>query len=159
MDTYSARKLAALIRQGRVASLGTLRDGAPLVSLVVFSAAEDFSEFYVHVSRLAQHTQDIMNDPRVSLMIAESESGVADAQTLARVSMRGNAVAVVRADTRFETIKQQYLQKFPASEQNFDLGDFSLYGIVPQGARFVAGFGKILNLTPANFAEAAAIRE
>lgn len=156
MDANSARKMAALVRAGRVAALGTLRDGAPLVSQVIYSVADDFSAFYIHVSRLAQHTQDILHDPRVSLMIAEPDNAAVDPQTLARLSVRGDAVAIPAQDERYEAIKRRYLQKFPAAAQNFELGDFLLYCIEPQSGRFVGGFGRIFTLTPVNFLAAAA---
>lgn len=70
MDANSEQILIRLLREQRVAALGTLRDGDPLVSQVLFATAQDFSIFIMHISRLAQHTQDILNDPRVSLMIA-----------------------------------------------------------------------------------------
>ena len=60
----------------RVAAPGTLRDGAPFVSLVPFVVVLDaMVSFYIHISRLAQHTQDILADPRVGLMIAETYGG------------------------------------------------------------------------------------
>lgn len=149
------RKLAGLIRGHRVAALGTLRDGGPLVTLVVYTYADDFSEFYLHASRLAYHTQDILRDPRVSLMIAESDAQTDDPQTLARVSIRGETLAIASDDPQHEPIKRRYLQKFPAAAQNFELGDFALYRIAPQNARFVAGLGKIFNLTASQFTEAA----
>ncbi|MEW6403303.1 MAG: pyridoxamine 5'-phosphate oxidase family protein, partial [Chloroflexota bacterium] len=65
MDAASENLLARVIRETRVASLGTLRDGAPLVSLVAYVVAPDFSAFYIHVSRLAQHTVDMQKDKHI----------------------------------------------------------------------------------------------
>ena len=45
MDQVSQEKLARILRQQRVSSLGTLREGGPLVSMVLFSPAADFSAF------------------------------------------------------------------------------------------------------------------
>jgi len=95
---------------------------------------------------LAYHTQDIRQDPRVSLMIAEADSGNRDPQMLARVSLRGEAVAMTAADNDYEAARESYLQRFPQSRQTFMLGDFSLYRIQPQAIRYIAGFGKIFNL-------------
>ncbi len=50
-------------------TLGTLHDGEPNLAMVAYSFAEDFSTFYIHVSRLGKHTTDMENDPRVSLLI------------------------------------------------------------------------------------------
>jgi heme iron utilization protein len=149
MDQESLSELARLLRTERVAALGTLRQGAPVVSMVLYAPARDFSELYLHVSRLAFHTQNILVDPRVSLMVRESDSpSVADPQMLARVSIQGEARPV--DDSDYEEAKQLYLSRFPEAAQNFTLGDFSLFGIVPRTARFVAGFGRIFNLTGAD---------
>ena len=53
MDAETSAALARLLRTERIAAFGTLRDGAPLVSLVSFLAAPDFSAFTLRVSRLA----------------------------------------------------------------------------------------------------------
>ncbi len=92
MDADTGRSLAGLIRKERVAHLGTLRGGAPLVSMTLFMAGQDLTAFYVHVSRLAWHTQDMLQDPRVALSIAETDDGRPDPFTLMRVSIRGEAL-------------------------------------------------------------------
>ena len=89
MDLESQISLARLIRGQRIASLGTLRQGAPFVSMVLYAVSPDFSEFYIHVSRLAHHTQDLLQDARVSLMITETDREDVDPQVLARVSLLG----------------------------------------------------------------------
>lgn len=156
MDSIDLQSFARLIRTQRVAAFGTLRDGGPLVSMILYAAANDFAAFYIHASRLAQHTQDMLKDPRVSLMIAETDTGSQDPQTLARVSIRGEAVVVPPTAEEYEDAKSVYLQKFPEAAFNFTLGDFSIYKIEPRTARFVAGFGKIFNLTLDDFKQAAA---
>jgi hypothetical protein len=155
IDSDSLHTLARLIRTQRIAAFGTLRDGAPLVSMILYAVSSNFAQFYVHASRLALHTQDILKDPRVSLMIAETDTGEKDPQTLARVSIRGEAVAVPSTDLEYEEAKAVYLEKFPEAAFNFTLGDFAIYKIVPRTARYVAGFGKIFNLTAEDFKQAA----
>ena len=154
MDAPSLQALAALLRSQRLAALGTLRDGAPFVSMVLYAGARDLSAFYLHLSRLAVHTRAIQTDPRVGLMIAQADPGTGDPQTLARVSIQGEAVVVPKGAPEFASAKALYLARFPDSERNFDLGDFEIYRIVPQAARFVADFGKIYNLTLEDFRQA-----
>lgn len=157
MDAQSQQTLARLIRTQRIAALGTLRDGGPLVSLILYAVSPDFSAFYIHASRLAQHTQDILQDARVSLMIAETDTGVPDPQTLARVSIRGEAVEVPSSGVAYAEARSLYLTKFPQAAFNFGLGDFALYYIQPRRARYMAGFGQIFNLTLADFKQAAPV--
>src|SRR5690349_22861833 len=101
MDELSERTLAGLIRETRVAALGTLHDGEPNLAMVAYAFADDFSAFYIHVSRLGKHTTDMEADPRVSLLIAETDDGRADPQTLARVSLRGVAQVLLREDLTY----------------------------------------------------------
>jgi len=155
MDVASRQLLARLIRAQRVAALGTLREGAPLVSLVLYAASPDFLSFYIHVSRLAQHTQGIMQDPRVGLMVAEADSGEKNPQLLARLSIRGEAEEVAASAADYGEVKAGYLGKFPEAAFNFGLSDFCLYRLRTQGARFVGGFGRIFDLAPEDLRRAA----
>ena len=147
MDDDSAMTLARLIRSQRIAALGTLRQGAPLVSMVLHLPAPDFSAFFVHVSRLAWHTQDMLADARVSLSIAATDDGTRNPQTLERVSIRGESVPIANDAPAHASLKAEWLQRFPESAINFELADFQFFRITPTDARFVAGFGRIHNLS------------
>ncbi len=138
MDVQSEKLLAHLIRNTRIAALGTLRDEAPHVSMVAFVTVDDFSEFYIHVSRLAQHTMDMQKNKRISLLIAETDDGRVDPQTLARVSIRGTAVSMQNGEPGYTRIKNLYIERFPESEPLFKLADFGLWRIKPKGGRFIA---------------------
>ena len=142
MDTPTLEKLAHLIAGQRIGALGTLREGAPFVSMIPFVPSRDFSRFFIHASRLAYHTQDFLNDPRVSLLITETDRSAVGPQTLARLTVRGSITAVNEGDAEYETARELYLKRFPDSAMTFGLGDFALYGIRPETARFVAGFGR-----------------
>ncbi len=156
MDLKSEKLLIHVLNHARVAALGTLRDGAPQVSMVPFVSAENLSEFYVHVSRLAQHTFDMQKDKRVGLLISEVDDGRADPQTLARISIRGSAEFMPAGEPGYTPVKVLYLKRFPESKPLFDLEDFGLWRIVPKGARYIAGFARAFNLTPDALQNAAA---
>ena len=157
MDTASLIKLVGLLKKQQLASLGTLRNGQPFVSMVLFAVADDFSAFYIHTSKLAFHTQDFLKNPVVSLMIMEAASANPDPQQLARISLSGTVSAVNAEDDDFGRAQLLYLTKFPQSEPLFGFTDFSLYRITPENARYVAGFGKAFNLTLASLREAARV--
>jgi putative heme iron utilization protein len=157
MELRSQLALTHLIRTQRTAALGTLYEGAPLVSLVLYLPNADFTAFYLHLSRLAQHTQAILHEPQVSLMIAEPDTGQQDPQTLARVSLQGVASLLPPTDDDYETVRAAYLQHFPTSAMTVSLGDFAFYRIEPQRGRFVASFGQIFNLTKESLQAAALV--
>jgi putative heme iron utilization protein len=143
MDRDTSLLLRDLLLAQRIAHLGTLRNGAPMVSMTLFMPEKDFSAFYVHVSRLAWHTQDMAHDPRVALSIAETDDRRADPFTLMRVTIRGEAAQLEDGP------KDAWLARFPEQAINFELADFSFWKITPRDARFVAGFGRIHNLSAA----------
>jgi hypothetical protein len=115
-----------------------------MASMTLFMPERDFSAFYVHVSRLAWHTQDMLQDARIALSIAETDDGRADPFTLMRVTVRGEALQIQPTP---EELKSRWLQRFPEQAINFELADFSFWKITPRDARFVAGFGRIHNIS------------
>ncbi|HEY8252061.1 MAG TPA: pyridoxamine 5'-phosphate oxidase family protein [Burkholderiales bacterium] len=146
MDAESALLLRNLVAKERVAHLATLRNEAPMASMTLYLPEADFSAFYVHVSRLAWHTQDMAQDARVALSIAETDDRRADPFTLMRVTVRGGALQIQGEN---DELKRRWLERFPAQAINFELADFSFWKITPRDARFVAGFGRIHNLSAA----------
>ena len=153
MDAETRAALARLLRAERIAHLGTLRSGSPLVSMTLYMAVGDFSAFHVHVSRLAWHTQDMQHDGRVALSIAETDDRRQDPFTLMRVSIRGDAVPIANEAPDFRALKAAWLERFPAQAINFELADFSFWRITPRDARFVAGFGRIHNISAAELTQ------
>jgi putative heme iron utilization protein len=151
MDAETSRLLAGLLRRERIAHLATLRSRAPMASMTLFLAAEDFSAFHVHVSRLAWHTQDMLQDARVALSVAQTDDGREDPFTLMRVAIRGEALQIEDRGG----LKERWLARFPAQAVNFELPDFSFWRIAPRDARFVAGFGRIHNLSAVQLMQAA----
>ena len=141
MDAETAALLKNLLAKERTAHLATLRGRAPMASMTLFMPERDFSAFYVHVSRLAWHTQDMMQDARVALSVSETDDGRADPFTLMRVTVRGEALQLEQGP------KDAWLARFPEQAINFTLADFSFWKITPLDARFVAGFGRIHNIS------------
>jgi heme iron utilization protein len=152
VDSQTSLLLKGLILKERLAHLGTLRNAAPMVSMTLFMPEHDFSAFYVHVSRLAWHTQDMLQDARVALSVAETDDRRADPFTLMRVTIRGDALNLPNEGPEFSRLKTRWLERFPAQAVNFELADFSFWKIAPRDARFVAGFGAIHNLSAQDLA-------
>lgn len=148
MDSASEQTLAHLIRDTRLAALGTIHDGEPNLAMMAVAFENDFSAFYIHVSKLGKHTGDMENNPRVSLLLIEADDHRPDPQTLARVAIQGTATIIPREDSDYARVRTLYLKRFPEAEQLFSLGDFNLWRITPKSGRFVAGFGRAFNLVP-----------
>ncbi len=130
-----------------VAALGTLHQGAPFVSMVPVVPAPDGSGVLIHVSRLAQHTRDLLADGRMSLLFM---APLVDQEPLAlpRVTLTGQAE--VLEDAARDAAAEAYLTRFPQAEMTLGLGDFTFFRLRPESGRLVAGFGRAHSLTGAD---------
>jgi hypothetical protein len=141
-DAKSAAK--RLIREARSGALATLMMGSgdPYCSLVNVATAADGAPLLL-ISRLAVHTRNILADARVSLMLDERKEG--DPLQGARVMLLGTAAKTESADAR-----RRYLVRQPEAEKFAGFADFAFYEIRLKGAHLVAGFGRIVDIAPAD---------
>jgi len=132
------------MREGRSGALATLLTGSgdPYCSLVNVATAADGAPLLL-ISQLAVHTKNILADARVSLMLDERKEG--DPLQGARVMLMGSA-----AITSDDNARRRYLARQPEAEMFADFGDFAFYEIKLKGAHLVAGFGRIVDLKPAD---------
>ena len=154
MNAEQSAQLRELLTGRVTAALGTLHAGAPYVSLVPFALLSDIPAFVIHVSRLAAHTQDMLTEPRVSLLISAGEQPGVSALALPRITLLGTARPLAHDAPEYPAARQAYMARFPDAAAMFNLGDFSLFLIVPSEARWIAGFAQARTLTPAALARA-----
>lgn len=147
-DFNASRLARSLLRRSRQGALATLMAGSgdPYCSLVNVASHADGSPILL-ISRLALHTKNILADNRVSLMLDERAAG--DPLEGARIMLAGRAEEA--ADELADVLRRRYLNAHPSAEAFVDFGDFSFFRIVPSGAHLVAGFGRIIDLQPAQF--------
>jgi len=150
---HSTARAAELARRCRVAALGTLRDGAPSVSMVPYAIIEDPLAFIVLVSTLSAHTKEMLADGNVGLLIMEPETDTRPAHTLARFSMQGKAHCIAQDNPRFAAARAAYNARFPDMVGLFELNDFTLFAIVPSEVRVIAGFAQAASITPESLAK------
>jgi len=148
------QRLRELIESQVVASLGTLHDGEPFVSMVPYALLPDGAGFVIHVSALAAHTKDMLANPAVSLMIMAGPQADVPPQAVARVTIQGDAIRIPGDAPIHEAAKAIYLERFPQSAQTFALGDFALFAIRPRQARYVGGFAQAKTITAEGLARA-----
>jgi putative heme iron utilization protein len=156
MDESDRRTLISLVRDRSLAALGTIVEGGPLVSMVLYASEPDLSCLYLHVSRIAQHTRGLLSQSPVSLLICEPDRASRNPQTLARVSIQGLAEPLQEGSPAFQNARSLYVAVHPTAAINFTLPGFFLLGVRPESARFIAGFGKIFDLDREAWARLAA---
>jgi putative heme iron utilization protein len=139
-------KIAAkkILREARSGALATLMAGSgdPYCSLINVATSADGSPLLL-LSRLAIHTRNLLADPRVSVMLDERKEG--DPLQGARIMLMGRI-----ALTQDENDRRRYLAR--QSEANMFVGfaDFAFYHVAVSGAHLVAGFGRIVDLSPSD---------
>jgi heme oxygenase (biliverdin-IX-beta and delta-forming) len=159
-DFNAARVAKSLLRRSRQGALATLMAGSgdPYCSLVNVASHPDGSPILL-ISRLALHTKNILGDSRVSLMLDERASG--DPLEGSRIMLAGRAEEAGGDDAAI--LRGRYLNAHPSAEAFVNFKDFSFFRIRSSGAHLVAGFGRIVDLKPAQFltdiSEAAALLE
>ena len=153
MDDESRDALQQLLSSYSVAALATVSETGPAVSMVPYAAASDGSAIYIHVSRLARHTGEMLDDPRVALMIMEPESAGSSSLALARLSIEGEARELAHDSAEYMSARAAYVGRHPQSEMMFGFADFSLFAITPAGGRFVGGFARAHDISPEELAQ------
>jgi len=145
-DFEPAKAVRVLLRRSRQGALATLMVGSgdPYCSLVNVASHPDGSLILL-ISRLAIHTKNLLADARVSLMLDERAEG--DPLEGSRIMLSGRAEEV----SDRETVRHRYLSAHPTAEVFVDFKDFSFFSIRPTGSHLVAGFGRIVDLKPAQF--------
>jgi putative heme iron utilization protein len=159
-DFDAARLARSLLRRSRQGALATLVTGSgdPYCSLVNVASHPDGSPILL-ISRLALHTQNLLGDARISLMLDERAEG--DPLEGSRIMLAGRAEQASGDDVAM--LRRRYLNAHPSAEAFVNFKDFSFFRIRPSGAHLVAGFGRIVDLKPEQFltdiSDAAALLE
>lgn len=131
-----------LLREGRSGALATLMpvSGDPYCSLVNVATSVDGAPLLL-LSKLALHTKNLFADRRVSLMLDERKEG--DPLEGARVMLMGTCAADSDSATA-----SSYLRRHPEAEMFAGFADFAFYRMQIARGHLVAGFGRIVDLTP-----------
>lgn len=154
MEPKTVPMLKDLLVARRVASLGTLHEGAPAVSMVPYALSGDGSGFLVHVSTMAAHTSDLQDDGRCALLVMAEESDEIPPVALPRASATCTAEPIAPDSPEHEAAKRDYLDRIPEGAPMFELADFVLFRLRPSSVRMIQGFAQAYTLTPQTFAAA-----
>lgn len=132
-------KLAEEVRTG---VLLTLREGRPFGSHVPYVFGDRWTRAYIHVSRLALHTEHLLRDSRVGLFVSEPDRPGKNPSALRRMNLQGEAALLHVDAPAYAEVKARYLGRFPQSAMMFGFGDFALWELRLQDVHLVLGFGQ-----------------
>lgn len=146
LSVQEQRQLAGLLREQRWAALATVHQNRPQASMVAYAYDAADHSLLLHLSRLADHTRNLLASPHASLVVSAPDDGEGDPQTLARVSLHGRCVALDKTGPGYAAARAAYTQRLPEAERLFEFGDFVLFRLLPQGARYIGGFARAHSL-------------
>lgn len=130
-----ARRLLRAQHHATLGTLSTALSGYPYCSVVPY-VLDHHARPVILVSRLAEHTHNMLADDRVCLFAHE---GLPDVQTGSRVTLMGRARHLEPADAA----TARYARYFPQAGHYRDNLDFEYFRVEPASLRVVAGFAKV----------------
>jgi heme oxygenase (biliverdin-IX-beta and delta-forming) len=128
-----------LLKRERVGTLATQSQrhpGWPFASVMPYALTEDAAPVFL-ISGMAIHTQNVLADPRVSLLVMQS-AGDADPLGSPRATLLGTAR---RMDQPADEIRAAYLDRHPSARYWIDFSDFSFFRLDVSDVYYVGGFG------------------
>ena len=125
-------------RNGLLSTHSRAVEGYPFGSIVPYVLDHEACPVLL-ISRLAEHTKNLVGDARVSLLINEADKIDGDVQAQARVTLVGQAQRIENP----ETIEPRYERYFPVTRGYRTQLDFEFWRIVPVTLRAIAGFAKV----------------
>jgi putative heme iron utilization protein len=144
MTADFASDLRALLRaerQGMLSTISLRHRGHPFGSVVPYALWES-GEPLVYLSRLAAHTQNLLADPRASLLISDSTSKELQP---ARATLVG-AFRPLPAEAQ-DAGRSGFAARHPQS-QALALPDFTAFLLTVEEIRWVGGFAAAAWLAP-----------
>jgi putative heme iron utilization protein len=129
------RTLLAQERIGTLATQSARHPGFPFASVMPYALLDDASPLFL-ISAMAIHTQNVLADPRASLLVMQSGND-SDPLGSPRATLLGNVARIEATDA----IRAAYLQRHPSSKYWIDFSDFGFFRLDVTDLYFVGGFG------------------
>ena len=130
-----ARQFVRGQHSGVLSTLSQRLNGYPFGSVAPF-ILDHAGRPVILISDIAEHTKNIVADPRVSLIVQPYSP---DMQVNGRVTIIARAE---RLDDK-DGLGPRYLRFHPQAESYFAMHDFKFYRLEPVRIRYIGGFGRI----------------
>ncbi|NOT94762.1 MAG: DUF2470 domain-containing protein [Nitrospira sp.] len=146
-----AKTLVYLQSSGSLSTLSRKQPGWPFGSVMPYGLDEEGQPVFL-ISMMAMHTQNLLGDPRASLLVTPPESRI-DPQGAARVTLMGSVTRVPREEAG--QVRELYLARHANASYWVDFEDFSFFRMALADIYFVGGFGSMGWVMPGDYAGAA----
>ncbi len=104
--------------------------------------------FYIFISELASHTQNLKLNPKLSLMFIEDEVKSKTVFARQRLILECNSHVITKDEKQWEVILAELENaQGPTIKLLKSLPDFCLFQLTPEKGSFVKGFGQAFKLS------------
>ena len=124
---------------GLLATISERIPGFPFGSVMPYALDSHGRPLFL-ISTLAVHTNNLLVNPKASLLVYEPEAE-ADPLSAARMNVMGEVREVPEADVA--EARRLYITGHPEAEQYIEFGDFSLYRLEIADVYYIGGFGEM----------------
>jgi putative heme iron utilization protein len=138
----AARALLRRALKGSLASVDS-RNDYPYASLITLATDAAGAPSFL-ISKLARHTANLAKDPRASILVDET-GALADPLQGARLTVWGRAEPAGE-----EAVNRRFLARHPEAEFYAGFPDFGFWRLKLEGAHYIGGFGRIVDLEPSD---------
>ncbi len=146
-----ARTLVYLQQTGGLSTLSRKQPGWPFGSVMPYGLDDQGQPSFL-ISSMAMHTQNLLGDPRASLLVTPPESQ-RDPLGAARVTLMGSVTKVPKDEAA--SVRERYLTRHPNAAYWVDFDDFHFFHMALADIYFVGGFGSMGWVAPADYMAAA----
>ncbi|QLF94914.1 HugZ family protein [Pseudomonas sp. ABC1] len=134
-----ARRLLLKEYRGVLSTQSKAMPGFPFGSAVPYCLDEQGWPLIL-ISRIAQHTRNLLADPHCSLLVGERDAD--DVQAAGRLTLLAQAKKL-EGEQAIEAAARRYYRYFPESQNYHQAHDFDFWHLQPVRWRYIGGFGAI----------------
>ncbi|MGH8355403.1 MAG: HugZ family protein [Pseudomonas sp.] len=134
-----ARELLLKEYRGVLSTQSKAMPGFPFGSVVPYCLDAEGRPLIL-ISRIAQHTHNLIADAKCSLLV--SERGAEDIQAVGRLTLLAEARQITEG-AAIEAAAARYYRFFPSAQGYHNAHDFDFWVLEPVRWRYIGGFGAI----------------
>ena len=133
-----------------VAMATVSEEGLPHASYAPF-VIDGAKNIYIFVSGLSEHTRNLHNRPKASILFVENKSQTKQIFARRRLTFECDAVLLPRDTQEWEKIAEEFEQRFGEIINIMrSLPDFRIFKLTPYTGQFTIGFGAAYKVSGEN---------
>jgi putative heme iron utilization protein len=139
-----------LVSQFKTVQLATVnKQGNPEASYTPY--IRETERYYIFISGLASHTNNILAHPILSLFFIQSEDEAKNLFARRRLTLECTATAIHRENEKWNTLLDKFRDEHgPTVDLLRTLSDFQLFELKPTAGNYIKGFGQAFILEGKN---------